>query len=116
MARASKPLPPPTMQERADAAIAARALRGAIADPSTMGERHVVHADLPRPRRGEWWETWTNLPGFIRVNGCRGYYRHACLPGWTYLRAEIVPEMILDLEVLAERGVRPTEGTGERAA
>ncbi|MCJ2143671.1 hypothetical protein [Methylobacterium sp. E-066] len=115
-ARASKPLPPPTMRERAAAAIAARALRAAIADPSTMVERHVVHADLPRPRRGEWWETWTNLPGFIRVNGRRGYYRHACLPGWTYARAEIVPEMIPDLELLAERGVRPTEATSGQAA
>ncbi|MDH2313080.1 hypothetical protein [Methylobacterium brachiatum] len=109
-------IPPPTMQERADAAIAARALRAAIADPSTMGVCRAVHADLARPRRGEWWETWDNLPGFVRVNGRRGYYRHACLPGWTYLRAEIVPEMIPDLELLAELGVRPTEQTGERAA
>ncbi|MCJ2055497.1 hypothetical protein MKL09_02905 [Methylobacterium sp. J-048] len=101
---------------RADAAIAARALRAAIADPSTMGERQVAHVDLSRPRRGEWWETWANLPGFVRVNGPKGYYWHRCLPGWNYTRAEIVPEMIPDLELLAERGVRPSEDTSERAA
>ena len=70
----------------------------------------------PAPRRGEWWETWSNLPGFVRVNGRRGHYAHACLPGWTYARSEIVAEMIPDLELLAERGVRPTQETSTRAA
>lgn len=104
-------MPPPTMVERAAAARAARALRAAIADPSTMGERAVLHIDLVHPRRGEWHETWANLPGFVRVNGRNGRYSHACLPGWEYLRAEVRSEMIPDLEVLAERGVRPTAAT-----
>ncbi|MEN3213571.1 hypothetical protein PUR23_26615 [Methylorubrum populi] len=107
--RASKPLPPPTDQERAIAASAARALRSAIADPSTMGKRSVVHIDLARPRRSEWQDTWSNLPGFLRVNG---RYRHASLPGWEYRRDEIRSEMIPDLEALAERGERPTVATG----
>lgn len=70
-----------------------------------------MHVDLSRPRRGEWWETWTGLPGFVRVNGRRGHYHHSCLPGWIYQRHEIVAEMIPDLKTLAERGVRPTEAT-----
>lgn len=64
--------------------------------------------DLSRPRRGEWWTSWANLPGFVQVNG---RYRHECLPGWEYARSEIRAEMIPDLEALAERGVRPTEET-----
>ncbi|MFK5600203.1 hypothetical protein ACFZ8E_24870 [Methylobacterium sp. HMF5984] len=111
MSRAPKPLPPPTAEERQRAREAAVALRAAIADPSTMGARAVAHVDLVRPRRGEWWETWANLPGFARVNGRRGHYFHTCLPGWTYARSEIVAEMIPDLEALAEQGVRPTEAT-----
>ena len=107
-ARRPKSLPPPTMQERADAARAARALRAAIADPSTKGDERTMHVDYSRPRRGEWITTWSNLPGFTRVNG---RYQHACLPGWQYARAEIKTEMIPDLEALAERGVRPTEAT-----
>lgn len=99
----------PTEAERAGAKIAAAALRAAIADPSTMGERSVAHIDLFRPRRGEWWETWANLPGFTRINGTR--FTHRLLPGWEYTRADIVAEMIPDLEALAERGVRPTEAT-----
>lgn len=102
-----KRLAPPTMQERAEAARAARALRAAIDDPSTMGAKQTMHVDYSR-RHAEWITTWTNLPGFTRVNTA---YHHACLPGWQYSRAEIVPEMIPDLELLAERGVRPTETT-----
>ena len=101
------------MRERADAAIAARALRAAIADPSTMGEPQTLHLDYSRPRRAEWRTSWANLPGFVRVNG---HYRHASLPGWEYARDEIQAEMIPDLEALAERGVRPTEATSGRAA
>jgi hypothetical protein len=114
--RAPKPLPPPTDDERRLAGEAARALREAIADPSTMGERSVAHVDLGRPRRGEWWESWVNLPGFHRINGKGGRYIHALLPGWSYERREIRAEMIPDLEALAERGVRPTEATSGRAA
>ena len=112
-ARAPKPLPPPTMRERVDAAIAARALRAAIADSSTMGEPQCLHIDYSRPRRGEWITTWANLPGFSRVDGS---YRHASLPGWEYARAEVRAELIPDLEALAERGVRPTQATSTRAA
>lgn len=107
--KAPKPLPPPTMEERQRARDGAVALRKAIADPSTMGEQTNAHVDLCRPRRGEWWTMWANLPGFRRVNGSR--YSHACLPGWTYARSEIKTELIPDLEALAERGVRPTEAT-----
>lgn len=104
-----KTLAPPTDQERAAAGVAARALRAAIEDTSTVGERSVAHIDLSRPRRGEWWETWQNLPGFCRINGSR--FTHSLLPGWEYTRSEVRSEMILDLEALADRGVRPTEAT-----
>jgi hypothetical protein len=104
-----KKLAPPTKEERAAAAAAAIALRTAIADPSTMGYRTVMHIDLSRPRRGEWWVSWENLPGFFRLSGRR--YVHRLLPGWEYARAEVISEMIPDLEALAESGVRPTETT-----
>jgi hypothetical protein len=97
------------MSVRADAAAAADALKKAIADSSTMGVRSVAHIDLSRPRRGEWWETWANLPGFTRINGVR--YRHDLLPGWEYERSELRTELIPDLEALAEHGVLPTEAT-----
>jgi hypothetical protein len=73
-----------------------------------MGDRITAHVDLARPRRGEWWTTWSNLPGFQRVNG---YYRHALLPRWQYKRSEIVAEMIPALERLAATGELPTEET-----
>lgn len=111
--RAPKPLSPPTIRERADAAIAAQAMRAAIADPSLMCKPSVMHLDLARPRRGECWTTWSNLPGFVRVND---RYRHALLPGWEYARAEVVAELIPDLEALAEHGIRPTEATSGAAA
>jgi hypothetical protein len=114
--RSLKPLPPPTDDERRVAGEAARALREAIADPSSMGERSVMHLDLAHPRRGEWWDSWANLPGFWRIDGRNGRYLHDSLPGWTYARSEIVAEMIPDLEILAKRGVRPTEATSELAA
>lgn len=112
MPRAPKPLPPPTMQERAAAAIAARALRAVIADHTKLGERSVLHIDYSR-RRSEWIERWSGVPGFARVNG---RYQHDLLPGWEYRRAEIRAEMIPDLEALAERGVRPTEATSGATA
>ncbi|KNY20397.1 hypothetical protein [Methylobacterium sp. ARG-1] len=114
--RAPKPLPPPTDDERRQAGEAARAMRAAIADPNLVGAKSVAHIDFARPRRGEWWETWANLPGLVRVNGPRGHYWHTLLPGWTYARSEIRSEMIPDLEALAEHGVRPTEATSGRAA
>jgi hypothetical protein len=70
-----------------------------------------MHLDLSRPRRGLWLTTWANLPGFVRENSA---YRHDCLPGWQYTRAEIVPEMIPDLEALAEKGERPTVATAPK--
>lgn len=105
----SKQIGPPTEKDRADAKAAATALRAAFADSTTMGERSVVHLDLARPRRGEWWETWSNLPGFTRINGHR--FTHRLLPGWEYSRSEIKSELIPDLEALAEHGVLPTEAT-----
>lgn len=108
MTRAPRPLPPPAMRERADAATAARALRAAIADPTTMGERSVMFVDFGRPSRGECRVTWTGLPGFCRVGDrCR----YELLAGWEDTWAEVRAEMIPDLEALAERGVRPTEAT-----
>ncbi|GLS44424.1 hypothetical protein [Methylobacterium brachythecii] len=107
-----KPLPPPTDDERRIAGEAARDLRAAIADPSTMGVKGVMHVDYSRPRRSEWLTTWSNLPGFFRSGR---HYTHACLPGWVYARHEIKAEMIPDLEALAERGVRPIEATGAAA-
>lgn len=108
MTRAPEPLPPPTFPEREAARKAAAALRLAIAYPSTMGEASTVHIDMSRPRRALWITSWANLPGFQRVNGA---YQHDCLPGWQYQRREIVTELIPDLEVLAERGERPTQAT-----
>jgi len=97
-----------TDADRQAARVAAAALRRAIEDPASMGEMHTMHLDLSRPRRGEWWTTWANLPGFSKVNH---RYRHDCLPGWEYQRDEIRSEMIPDLEALAEQGVRPKEAT-----
>ncbi len=102
------PLPPPTMRERAAAAISARALRAVVADPSRLGAANMAHIDFNRPRRGVWIATWDGLPGFSRVNG---QYQHDLLPGWGYTWAEVQAEMIPDLETLAERGERPTTAT-----
>lgn len=83
-------------------------MRAVIADHTLLGEKTMAHVDLANPRRGEWWVMWKGLPGLLRVNG---KYRHVCLPGWEYTRAEIKAEMIPDLERLAEHGIRPTEAT-----
>lgn len=98
----------PTDHERDLARAAALALRAAIADPATMGEIQSTHVYYTT-RHGEWVDTWSNLPGFVRASG--PVYRHVLLPGWQYTRAEIRTEMIPDLEALAERGERPTEAT-----
>lgn len=103
---------PPTAEERDAARVAAAALRGAIADPSTMGTASVMHVDYSRPRRAEWITTWPGLPGFVRASGSAGRrYTHALLPGWEYLRHEIRSEMIPDLDALAARGERPAVAT-----
>ena len=109
MTRVRRPDGTPTAEEREKARAAAAALRRAIADPSTMGAKSVMHVDYSRPRRADWLTTWANLPGFVRASG--PVYRHALLPGWEYRRHEVKAEMIPDLEALAERGVRPTEAT-----
>ena len=101
------------MQERADAAIAARALVVAIADPATRGECSVAFVDFSNPRRGECHVTWANLPGFLQVND---RFQHTCLPGWEYTRAEVELEMIPDLRALAEHGVRPCLPTAGKLA
>jgi hypothetical protein len=110
MVKAPKPLPPPTMEERAAAARSARALRGVTERSEALGEPSVMHVDYSRQRRSEWIMTWANLPGFRRVNG---HFQHDLLPGWQYTRAEVRSELIPDLEALAERGVRPTEITSQ---
>lgn len=102
-------LGPPTDHERRLARDAARALRAAIANPTKMGQEQVMFVDYGSPRRGEKLTIWEGLPGFIRHGD--GHYTHACLPGWQYTKAEIVREMIPDLEALAEHGIRPTEAT-----
>lgn len=54
-ARAPKPLPPPTMQERATAAIAARALRAAIAKLQVAYDRGAMPSNpllLEGPKNG----------------------------------------------------------------
>lgn len=111
MAKRPPALPTPTMEEREVARQSAAALRLAIKDPTTMGEPSVMHIDYSRPRRAEWIKTWANLPGFKLVNG---HYQHDSLPGWSYARSEIVPELIPDLEALAEHGIRPTTETTSR--
>jgi hypothetical protein len=105
------PALPPTAHERDQARLAVAALRAAIATPSVMGQRQVMHLDMGRPRRGVTYVTWTNLPGFLKRIGKPPAYEHRLLPGWEYARDEIVAEMIPDLEALAEKGVRPTAAT-----
>ena len=42
---------------------------------------------MNRPRRGVWFWTWANLPGFMRsLDGGGRSYSHALLPGWEYYR------------------------------
>lgn len=101
-------LPPPTQEERAAAARSAQAMLAAIEDPALRGKAQTMHVDLSRPRRGEWWTTWTGLPGLVRING---QFCHVLLPGWRYSRAEVRLELIPDLIRLAEHGERPTDAT-----
>lgn len=103
-------LPSATQAEREKARASATAIRRAIADPATAGERGVVHIDLSRPRRGLWLTTWKGLPGLLFDAG-RNSYMHTLLPGWEYTVREMRTEMIEDLERLAETGERPTTVT-----
>lgn len=103
----------PTESDRIKAGICALALRRAITDPSTMGEKQTMHVDLSRPRRGQWLTTWANVRGFMRVDcSVAGtFYQHECLPGWVYGRDEIKTEMLPDLEVLERHGMLPKAAT-----
>ncbi len=56
-----------------------------------MGAEDCGAVDLARPRRGEWWESWANLPGFHRINGRAGRYIHVLLLAGAYERREIRP-------------------------
>lgn len=95
---------------REEAASAARAIRRAIADPKTAGERSTMHIDMSRPRRGVWLFTWANLPGLTLEAG-RHLYSHTLLPGWEYTQAELRTEMLDDLEHFAETGELPKVAT-----
>lgn len=95
---------------RQEAASAARAIRSAIVDPTTAGDRSVMHIDMSRPRRGVWLFTWANLPGLTLEAG-RRLYSHILLPGWEYTPAELRTEMIEDLERFAETGELPKMAT-----
>ncbi len=75
------------MQERALAARAARALRAAIADPSTMGAAQSLHIDYSRPRRAEWITSWASLPGFSRRTGRHVLYHRLSLAGWEFSKS-----------------------------
>jgi len=101
-------LPAPPTREAARAA--AKAIRAALADPATAGERRVAHVLLARPRRGTWLTAWSNLPGLTLDRRGRSY-THALLPGWQYTPGEMKTEMIEDLERFAETGEQPKEST-----
>ncbi|WP_375408555.1 zinc-finger-containing protein [uncultured Methylobacterium sp.] len=109
----AKKLPAPTQEERDAARVSARLIKSAIMHPEEMGEPFTAHLDLSNPRRGLWITTWANLPGLCRTNGL---YSHELLPGWVYKPAEVLAEMVPDLEALAERGVRPTQATNQEVA
>lgn len=95
---------------REAACLSAAAIRAALANPASAGERTVVHLDLARPRRGVWLVTWPNLPGLTLDAGKRSY-SHLLLPGWEYTPAELRSEMIDDLEHLAATGEQPKIAT-----
>jgi hypothetical protein len=95
---------------RSDAAKAAAAIRRAIANPASAGERSVIHLLMARPRRGVWLATWSNLPGLTLDSG-RRVYAHALLPKWEYTVAEMRTEMIDDLEHFAATGEQPKVAT-----
>ncbi len=107
--RAPPKLPPPTMEERAQAAASARALRDGWPVPIGDIATFVAHIHSVRGRRRSVWvASWITLPGLKRVND---RYEHELLPGWEYTEDEVAEEMIADLERLAEKGERPTEAT-----
>lgn len=92
------------------ARAAADALRAALVDPASAGDRSVAHILLARPRRGVWLATWSNLPGLTLDCG-RRVYSHELLPKWEYTIPEMRTEMIGDLDRLAETGKQPTVAT-----
>jgi hypothetical protein len=98
----------------ADASKAAAAIRAAIADPASAGERRTTHLLMARPRRGVWLAMWANLPGLVLDCG-RRRYSHAMLPGWEYTVAEMRTEMIDDLEHFAKTGEQPKIATRRSA-
>lgn len=95
---------------REDAREAAKAIRAALADPTSAGERSFAHFLLARPRRGVWLTTWSNLPG-LSLNAGKRSYTHVLLPGWQYTPAELCSELIGDLEHFAETGEQPKVAT-----
>lgn len=99
---------PADMFDRRRAAEAAQQLRERWGNPDRMGQRVAAHIDMVRPRRAVWHVQWTGLPGLARWNND---FQHELLPGWAYTEAEIVTEMIPDLEHLAATGERPQAAT-----
>lgn len=99
-----------TADKRAQAATAVSAIRAWLADSTKGGERGVIHVDFGRPRRGVWFETWSNLPGLMHDLASNAWL-HALLPGWQYTAAEMRTEMIDDLAHFAATGEQPTQPT-----
>lgn len=97
-------------RHRHAAAEAARAIRAAIADPSSAGERSSTHIRRARPLGSTWLTMWSNLPGLILDQRAREY-SHTLLPGWTYTPGEMRTEMIVDLEHFATTGEQPEIAT-----
>ena len=64
---------------------AAEAIRAAISDPTSAGERAAAHLDLSRPRRGVWLCTWANVPGLTLDCG-RRMYSHVLPLEWRHPR------------------------------
>jgi len=97
---------------RPDAARAAEAIRKLLAEPGSAGREVTAHLLLGRPRRGAWWTSWANLPGFVQMRSAAGtVYRHQLLPNWEYTSAEMRTEMLEDLDRLALTGEQPKEAT-----
>lgn len=96
--------------ERTGAPTAVVAIRLALREPESAGERCVMHVDMARPRRGVWLATWPNLPGLILDLG-RRTYTHTLLPGWEYNVQEMRTEMLEDLDKLATTGELPKVAT-----
>lgn len=92
--------------EREKASAAAIAIRAAIADPSSAGEKSSAHILRSRPLGSSWLTMWSNLPGLMLDHRAREY-THTLLPGWSYTPAEMRTEMLDDLEHFAATGEQP---------